>query len=593
MKNRIALILFFLIPTLFAKAAITLDDIAHISTSCSSGSNTYTTGEIYITSSLSGASYNWSGPGGFSSTSQDLVGLTTTGQYTVTASVRTVFGTFSESATISLGYYTDYSYFTGTNEVTVNNRPALQNTSGQNSWCRGAYSKNILPAGYNGWAEYKATVTNTHRLIGFTGYLGSSHCWGYMNYGVYLKDNGDLIQVISGAQTLIGTYAVNDLIRVAREGTNFVIYKNNTAISTYAIGTTGQNKDLLFEASIWSAGGLLENIGLSFKPPMDVQIDVVNIPKGTSIGGSITLTPCGTGYSYQWSNGATTSSISNLAVGSYDVTITDGNGWMVKKEISIGYDISWANRANATVSGNILTKTGGTADSWDAGANSDVFLAANTDGWVEYEVVETNKERAFGFSTSPVSTHPLTSINYGIDILSNGTASRTLSGTVSPTFGNIKKGDIIRIERVGTTISFYENGFLMSPTTVLASENLYVEASFYTLSGMFENVRGSVNDALLAQYYSLNSKLDGGYVIVPTNDDLRILYNEEYQDADGQLNYQIFAAGTTTPLATSVKYISFGINYLKIGTSSFSAGFYILEVTNDKNEKKYLRFKIS
>jgi hypothetical protein len=44
--------------------------------------------------------------------------------------------------------------------------------------------------------------------------------------------------------------------------------------------------------------------------------------------GSIDLTVSGgaSSYQYNWSNGATTEDMSNLASGQYDVTIKDGNG---------------------------------------------------------------------------------------------------------------------------------------------------------------------------------------------------------------------------------------------------------------------------
>ena len=52
----------------------------------------------------------------------------------------------------------------------------------------------------------------------------------------------------------------------------------------------------------------------------------VNCFNGTNGTASVTAGGGTPGYTYSWSNGATTSSISNLAAGIYNVTVTDGNG---------------------------------------------------------------------------------------------------------------------------------------------------------------------------------------------------------------------------------------------------------------------------
>lgn len=489
MKNKLISFFVFLLPVFLARTQVTLDSVSHMSVSCVGGTNSFSNGAIYITPSLSGAAYSWTGPGGFSSTLQDITGLVQPGQYTVVVSNRSGL---NESATYSLGYYTDYSYFTGVDEVVVNNRPALKNVSGSNNWCRGAGSKNILVGGVDGWAEYKVTATNTHRIFGFSEYLTTSHCWTYLEYGVYLDAYGTIWRVLSGSQTSLGSYAVNDIIRVARIGTNLVIYKNNVALNTYSIGTIGQNKNLLLEASIWSANGLLENIGVSFKPPMPIDITVNNLHSNeTGNLGSITVTPCGTGYSYSWAHGPTTSTVTNLAVGTYSVTITDGSGWMVKKDISVGYDANWSNQYNTQVTGDVITNTGGAGASFDAGANTVLTLSGGTDGWLEYEVTETSKEKAIGFTQNPVSTHPLSSIDYGFILYSDGTMKRTVSGTISAIMGSSKLGDIIRIQRTGSYIYYYRNGFQQANTSVNSAEALYIENSFYSSGGKFQNVRAS------------------------------------------------------------------------------------------------------
>lgn len=607
MKNRILLFFLLIFPSLFAKATTILDSVTHISVFCVADTNNYSYGAIYISTSISSPSFSWSGPGSFSSTSQNLTGLVTPGQYTV--SVTDKFGAY-EHATFSLGYYTDYSFFTSSSEVTVNNRPALKNTSGVNDWCRGAGSKNVLAAGVDGWAEYKATVTNTHRIFGFSEYLTISHCWSYMNYGVYLKNNGYLYRVISGTQTYIGTYAVNDMIRVARVGTNLVIYKNGTAIDTYSIGTTGQNKNLLLEASIWSSGGLLENIGVSFKPPMSLDINVSNLYCGDTLGGSISVTPCGSEtFSYDWSSlGDTNSLVTGLGTGSYPLTITDANNWMVKQVISLGYDLPWTNLYNASV--DEPTKTfskSDTSSSWNSGANSYTILPANTDGWVEYEFLEVNTERAIGWTQSPVSTHPITSLDYGVLFYSDQSWHKVTTGTIDlASLGEIKDRDIIRVAREGSYVYCYQNGFKLGGTSVNAAELLYIEAFLYSPTGQFEKVRSSVSCDGLGTLLNLSSDLPTSSVQLPSVPEIRFRYFEHYDlDKVTYLHYNVYdqnrnlvasmdSDGTQNVSGSPGFQVHYGLNVCTLSFAGLltTAGDYLLEVITPKNDKLYLRFKL-
>lgn len=63
-------------------------------------------------------------------------------------------------------------------------------------------------------------------------------------------------------------------------------------------------------------------------PPLLLSIDPLDISCFGENDGTITVMPSGGagGYTYLWSNGATTATIENLATGTYTVTVTDSNG---------------------------------------------------------------------------------------------------------------------------------------------------------------------------------------------------------------------------------------------------------------------------
>ncbi len=99
---------------------------------------------------------------------------------------------------------------------------------------------------------------------------------------------------------------------------------------------------------------------------------------------------------------------------------------------------------------------------------------------------------------------------------------------------------------------------------------------------------------------SVLSKLDGGYYKVSRNR-LFFVYDEEYNDLDGLLSFTIYDAdrevvATDADVSLIFKQNRFGRNIYGFNVQSFSGGlttgYYILEVVNEKKEKRYLRFKI-
>lgn len=92
----------------------------------------------------------------------------------------------------------------------------------------------------------------------------------------------------------------------------------------------------------------------------------------------------------------------------------------------------------------------------------------------------------------------------------------------------------------------------------------------------------------------LLKQLDGGYHVA--NGVLRFVYDEEYNDTDGELRYNVYDQYNTVvatqddiPLSVSYGDNRLGLNIACIGLR-LSKGYYILEVINEKNEKQYVRF---
>lgn len=99
---------------------------------------------------------------------------------------------------------------------------------------------------------------------------------------------------------------------------------------------------------------------------------------------------------------------------------------------------------------------------------------------------------------------------------------------------------------------------------------------------------------ILTIYHPLNTELTGGYYNVIDNE-LHFSYYERYTPSNTNLNYGIID-NTNTLVSASLPALPIvqGENHLSLDFSSIglSSGYYILRVTNEKDEVKQLRFKL-
>lgn len=92
-------------------------------------------------------------------------------------------------------------------------------------------------------------------------------------------------------------------------------------------------------------------------------------------------------------------------------------------------------------------------------------------------------------------------------------------------------------------------------------------------------------------YAVLTKKLDGGYVW--TSDGfLRFQFEEEYPEDQDVLKWAVYSADNKRHEGVQVFPVAYGDNRYEIDVRSYvSFGFGVLEVSNNKNEKWYLKFK--
>lgn len=168
----------------------------------------------------------------------------------------------------------------------------------------------------------------------------------YIELPKYLTNTNTLL--IKGEITPVSCYGeTNGAIEVAVEGGNppFNI-EWNTGASSKAIQNLRAG---VYQVYITDSKGFTAFKKFVLKQPAPLELDykVVNASAIGKSDGKIHLSAQGgtQPYTYEWSNGANTSQINNLAAGFYEVTVTSGGSCnvykniIVKEPIEIGYRV--------------------------------------------------------------------------------------------------------------------------------------------------------------------------------------------------------------------------------------------------------------
>lgn len=108
--------------------------------------------------------------------------------------------------------------------------------------------------------------------------------------------------------------------------------------------------------------------------------------------------------------------------------------------------------------------------------------------------------------------------------------------------------------------------------------------------------------AAVSKSYATMGRTPGAGFHTTDGNVLYFSFEEEYKDANGLLSYSIISLSTDRPVTLTANglntaAVAYGNNRYRIDlydntNTPLASGYYMLEVTNDKNEKWYLRFKI-
>jgi len=154
--------------------------------------------------------------------------------------------------------------------------------------------------------------------------------------------------------------------------------------------------------------------------------------------------------------------------------------------------VQGVNGANAAIATAKITKTGGVGGVWDAGTSSVQTIAG--DGFVETTVTAVGVHRMVGLSDVDVDVN-FNTIDYGaflttsnnvdgqLDVYENGVLKFTAGA------GSLVVGDVVRVERVGTTVRYYKNGELKYTSATASVVPVRVDTSIFSAAAFIGMVR--------------------------------------------------------------------------------------------------------
>ncbi|MCB9230506.1 MAG: T9SS type A sorting domain-containing protein [Bacteroidia bacterium] len=401
------------------------------------------------------------------------------------------------------------SRITWTNEVgaTSHMDTLSRNPGSSGPWgSSGAHSSEVLPAGTNGSFWHVVASTSYNYYLGLTdsdpdaSLASILYAFGNLKGLLTIRD-------IYGNQT-IGPVSVGDTLEISRFGTMIYFRKNGLLLRS---SPDLPLEPLFVDASLFTQNTVISNVFSDFcQPAIPLQIEVEFDHAGCfPPSGSITLNMLsGTGpYHFYWSSGDTTATISGKSPGLYKAYVSDAGGNLDSVEVQLWNKVVWEGFVGSAAIADTLFRTVPGGGSWGtSGARSDNKLLGNNDGLMLHYVSETNKYYYVGLSDQDTDASQ-TTLDYSFFNAKGSLRIREEAGNFTQIFGAVNIGDLLKIERVGSSVNYYQNGNLLRSRAVNPAETLRVDVSLFTpgtvLSGVYvdfcDTVAGQKNAGSMAE----------------------------------------------------------------------------------------------
>ena len=468
----------------------------------------------------------------------------------------------------------------------------------------GAVSTKLLAPDMDGSVRYIKVANEDLFMFGLTE-ENEDEDYKTIDYAFYPYDagSGSVTLWIYESGTFIADYgdiSTDDTLIIKREEDSIRYVKNGTVLRSVA---TDKSKTLMADISMHLSGSTMSGLRIAFPgiPIIRITDDLVfpTNDNGGSLGSINTLAQGGQPpYTYFWNTGEVSSSIDGVSSGKYSLTVTDNAQQQFTKAFSLMSNVQWNDIVGATYTNGEFTKTA--VDGWgNGGAFSEDVLEANQDGFVLYskEVLGGEWDVTFGLSAENTDDHYNT-IDYGFLVAEPHLVSIYENGVRSYfDHGDIQKGQTLSIHREGSNIIYKKDDEILKITPTDPSLELHADIALGEQNGKFSNVFVSFGGIRQSNYGVLQKKLDGGFYFTNYNSTagaytMNVYYKEDYYHNSDNLSYKVYddENNVVTGLATFTK--STADNWYELSVSSLAINkYYVLEVTNDKGEQSYLRFK--
>jgi PKD repeat protein len=525
---------------------------------------------ISLTSNtIAGATYSWTGPSTFTSTTQNP---TRPGATTAMA------GTYSVTATVS-----GCTSAAGTANVIVNAGPTAQATSTTNTACGSSTGTITIGATTGGTSPYTYSV-NGSGFTTTTSYSGLAAG----SYPVIVKDangctfsttasisnsSGPTAQAVTTVNSICGNSNGGISIGATTGGTGPYTYSVNGSAFTTNTSYTGLAAGT-YSIIVKDAGGCMFTTSATISNTAGPVAATTssNSTCGNSNGSAGVGVAGGTpSYSYLWSpSGATTAIITNVTAGTYTVTVTDQNGCIATSTATV------ANTPGPTAA------SVNTGNSTCEGTDGTINIGAITGGTVPYSY----SVNGSGFTTT-TSYSGLAAGSYPVIVKDANGCTFTTSATIGntgtiPATPTITQSGLILTSSSATGNQWYLNGSIIPGATgqnytVTANGNYTVVVTTGGCSSAASAVTvvtgvgiGEItnNPYGLSVYPNPND----GHFTISFESTNRSDYRVEIVNAIGQLVFRDDIKDFTGPYKKEMSVVEYG------------QGVYTISLTNSKNE---------